>query len=424
MKQTIAVIAVAMWCAMSGTAQNGSGKIALLIPNIYGPDGLTLQNPDHFAHFTSSFQSSFTPFNAAMARQLTSLPIPSPASGFSYSFDPALGVYTRSAKSLGPILAERAETIGKDKFLFGLSYQHFSYNSMDGVSLQDVPAVFTHAPSTNIEYVKDIITTSNYIDAHVTQATGFLTYGLTNRVDISVAVPVINVNMIVTSHAIIHRIGTQTATDIHTFGTPNGGTEKTFADSGKASGIGDTIGRIKATALKWNGGGLAAALDVRLPTGDAYNFLGSGATGVRGFLVASGQMGKFSPHANAGYEWNGNSVLAGNVQTGQKAKLPAAVVYGAGGDIGLTQKMTFAADFFGEHVNADRVMSKSFIAADGSPYPTIAFQKQSYEVMSGSAGFKINPGGNFIVTVNALFRLNHTGLRSKVAPLIGLSYTM
>ena len=147
---------------MSGTAQNGSGKIALLIPNIYGPDGLTLQNPDHFAHFTSSFQSSFTPFNAAMARQLTSLPIPSPASGFSYSFDPALGVYTRSAKSLGPILAERAETIGKDKFLFGLSYQHFAYNSMDGVSLQDVPAVFTHAPSTNIEYVKDIITTYEF----------------------------------------------------------------------------------------------------------------------------------------------------------------------------------------------------------------------------------------------------------------------
>jgi len=86
--------------------------------------------------------------------------------------------------------------------------------------------------------------------------------------------------------------------------------------------------------------------------------------------------------------------------------------------------MTFAADFFGERVTADRVMSKWFIAADGLPYPTIAFQKQSYEVMSGSAGFKINPGGNFIVTVNALFRLNHTGLRSKVAPLIGLSYTM
>ena len=103
-----------LWTA-GGIAQ--TGKLALLIPDIYGPEGLTLQNPTHFAHFTSSVQSNFTPFNASMARQLASLPIPSPASGFTYTFDRSLGVYTRSAKSLGPILAERAETIGKDRFL-------------------------------------------------------------------------------------------------------------------------------------------------------------------------------------------------------------------------------------------------------------------------------------------------------------------
>src|SRR5262249_31727035 len=137
---TLFVCLLAAGCA---TAQ--PIKLAYLIPDLYGPQGLTLANPDHYAHFTSSVQANFTPFNSAMARQLTSLPLPSPASGFVYTFDRTLGVYTRSTKSLGPILAGRAETIGKDRFVAGLAYQHFSFNSIDGLDLHDVPVVFEHA---------------------------------------------------------------------------------------------------------------------------------------------------------------------------------------------------------------------------------------------------------------------------------------
>src|SRR3989442_2933577 len=120
---------------------NHSDKLALLIPNLFGAGGLTLPNPTHNAHFDSAFQSNFVPFNTALAGQLTSLPIPSPASGFTYTFDKTLGVYSRSAQSFGPILAERAETIGKDKFYFGVSYQRFKFDSIDGVDLHQVPAL-------------------------------------------------------------------------------------------------------------------------------------------------------------------------------------------------------------------------------------------------------------------------------------------
>src|SRR5262245_24989229 len=304
MNQKISALAVCLVFATTAFAQlppsiaQPQGKLALLIPGIYGPEGLTLENPDHHAHFTSSFQSNFAPFNAAMARQLTSLPIPSPASGFTYTFEGSLGVYTRSAKSLGPILAERAETIGKDKFVFGFSYQHFTFTSIDGMSLRDVPVVYRHAPTTNTEFIKDIITTSNFIDPQVSQTAAFLSYGLTNRVDLAVAVPLLHVSMAATSHAEIQRIGTGNDASIHTFGTPNGGLEKTFNSAGTASGIGDAIIRIKGTGLKWRGGGVAGILDLRLPTGDEYNFLGSGAVGVRGFVAASGQLGPISPHVN------------------------------------------------------------------------------------------------------------------------------
>jgi hypothetical protein len=86
--------------------------------------------------------------------------------------------------------------------------------------------------------------------------------------------------------------------------------------------------------------------------------------------------------------------------------------------------MTVAADVFGERVTASRVLSTAFVAANNVSYRAIGFEKLGYSVMSGSLGLKINAGGRFVVTVNSLFRLNHTGLRSKVVPLVGLSYTL
>jgi hypothetical protein len=423
MKATLRPALLLLWACFA-PLEAQSNKLAFLIPDIYGPDGLTLSSSDHYAHFSSSVQANFTPFNSAMARQLTSLPIPSPASGFVYEFDRTLGVYTRSAKSLGPILAERAETIGKDRFLFGLSYQHFAFTSIDGLDLHGVPVVFEHQPAADPKFVADIISTDNFIDAQVSQVTGFVSYGLTNRIDIALAVPVLTVKLAATSHATIQRIGTPGDTDSHTFGTPNGGTQKSFDSAGSATGIGDAIARLKGTLIKWHGGGIAAALDVRLPTGDEYNFLGSGALGAKPFLVASGQLGRFSPHLNAGYQWNGKSVLAGSVVTRTKTRLPRALVYAAGADIGATQKLTLALDVLGERVSTDRVTSRTFVAANRQTFPTIGFQKATYDILSGSAGFKINAGGRFVFTANMLFRLNHTGLRSKVVPLIGLSYTL
>ena len=56
-------------------------------------------------------------------------------------------MYSRSARSFGPILAERAETIGRDKFAVGFSHQNFTFNSVDAVPLRSVPSVFVHIPN-------------------------------------------------------------------------------------------------------------------------------------------------------------------------------------------------------------------------------------------------------------------------------------
>src|SRR6202790_1490662 len=149
---------------MAQTSTNAANKLAFVIPQLFGPDGLTLPNPNHAAHFDSDFQANFGPFNAAIGSQLTSLPLPSPASGFTYTSNPALGVYTRSAQSYGPVLAERAETIGKEKFYAGFSSQHFPFGTLDGVNLRNFASVFQHTQSTPDPQIKeDLITTNTFV---------------------------------------------------------------------------------------------------------------------------------------------------------------------------------------------------------------------------------------------------------------------
>jgi hypothetical protein len=413
--------------AQTQTVAAPAVKLAFAIPKLFGPDGLTLPNPNHLAHFDSDFQANFGPFDSAIGSQLTSLPLPSPASGFTYTFDPALGIYTRSAQSYGPILAERAETIGQEKFFAGFSFQHFRFSTLDGVDLRGFASVFQHAQSTPDPLIKeDIITTNTFVDTQIDQSTAFFTYGLNDRIDVSVAVPFVNAKLAVVSNATIQRIGTGTNATIHFFLDSNGNPtdHKQFSISGSASGLGDVLVRIKGTAWKTAPAWLAVGLDVRLPTGDAYNFLGSGAVGLKPFVAISGRTKKVTPHMNLGYQWNDSSPLAGDIFTGTKGHLPNQFTYAVGFDAGVGKRFSFAADVLGQEIfHAEGVTPITFTAANGSKFADTGFVRETTNTTNGSVGFKVNPIGTLLVSFNVLVQLNDGGLRSRVVPLTGFSYT-
>ncbi len=413
--------------AQTNAVPNNPSKLAFLIPDLFGPEGLLLPNPTHEAHFESDFQANFGPFNTAIGTQLTSLPLPSPASGFTYTFDPALGVYNRSAQSFGPILAERAETIGKEKFFAGFTYQHFRFDKLDGVDLRSLPSVFQHSQTTPDPIIReDIITTNNFIDTQIDQLTAFFTYGLTDRLDISVALPVLNASMTAISNATIQRIGTGNDDTIHYFLDPNGNrtNQKQFSVHGTASGIGDVIVRGKGVLFQGEGIWLSGGVDVRMPTGDPYNFLGSGTLGLKPFLILSTRNHRVTPHVNVGYQWNGSSVLAGDIFTGAKGHLPNQFTYAAGFDAGLNKRLSMAFDVLGEEIfNTETVQRTTFTAANGAKFADTDFVHNTINVTNGSIGFKANPIGTLLVSFNVLFEMNDNGLRSRVVPLIGLSYT-
>jgi hypothetical protein len=174
--------------------------------------------------------------------------------------------------------------------------------------------------------------------------------------------------------------------------------------------------------------------------------LGSGAVGIKPFVVVSKAGKRFSPHINLGYQWNGRSILgrdltgttvsedstgAAVIQNGPAIKqgLPSQLSYTVGAEVGATKGLTLAFDYLGQTlVNAPRVFRDTFPTDDipggtgALRLPTVSGGKDTVVLSSASTGFKYNLFGNVLLTGNVLFRLDNKGLRQDVMPLLGLSY--
>lgn len=418
-------------------AQSRPATLATLFQGIFGPSGLTvsseevlLDGSNHAAHFNSAFQSDFRLINVALISQLAAVPLPSPASGFTYRFDADTGTFVRSTRSFGPILTDRGETIGRGRLAFGFSYQYFSFDRLDGVSLTAVPAVFTHDDSDAGGGRTDVVFTENTVKANVSQFTGALTYGLNDRVDLSLAVPIISTYLSLLSNATIHRVGTGANTTIHYFrndaGIDGRGDTRQFFAEGTASGVGDIVLRAKATVLKEGTRALAVGLDARLPTGDEQNLLGSGAMGLRAFGAFSTALAGFAPHLNVAYHWNGRSVLAGDVRSEAKEDLPDQFTWAVGTDYSINDRLSIIFDVLGRHVIDSPQLSTYVLGAEGPAGSVelrdIRFGRASYQVSTGAIGFKANVAQRLLVTFNLRFQMDDGGLSDRIAPLLGMEW--
>ena len=421
----------------AAVAQDRPATLSTLFEDIFGPRGLVLNSDDvqldgtnHAAHFNSAFQSEFRLMNVALTSQLATVPLPSPASGFTYNFDPATGTFARSTKSFGPILADRGETIGRGKIAFGYTYQFFSFDHLDGLSLSNVPAVFTHDSPQLGGGRADIVATANTIEATVSQLTGALTYGLTDRIDVSLAVPVVRTRLALLSNATIHRVGTGTNLGVHYFRDPDAiggyGSTRQYFSEGSAGGVGDLVARVKTMLMREGSRAFAAGVDVRVPTGDEKNLLGSGALGIRPFAAVSGAIGALAPHANVAYQWNGKSDLAGNARSGESADLPDQFSYAVGADLLVIDRLSVVFDVFGQRVvDSPRLVSRMSTrtgVAGSVTLQDIVFTTESYWTSAGGFGLKGNLAPRLLVTFNLRFALADGGLTDRLSPLVGMEW--
>src|SRR5205085_2329029 len=110
------------------------------------------------------------------------------------------------------------------------------------------------------------------LDMKVSSATTsfFVNYGVTDRFDLAVAVPIVHVNMELTYHATILDFATHTVSPTtHTFA--NGSKTEDITQNGSASGVGDIVVRGKYSIFRSGPQGVAVGVDLRLPTGDKDN---------------------------------------------------------------------------------------------------------------------------------------------------------
>jgi hypothetical protein len=397
MSRSIAILILAMTFATSrGSAQSGvpcagaqAGKVACLFSDVV-TGAVRSVNPSF------SLDPKLPLGTSVISTQLTSsLPMPAPASGYVFEYDPNLGTARAERQSYGPIFTQRAETIGLHKFSFGVSSETFVFDKIDGLDLHKLPGQLT---------VGDFSTSGQFNhDFRISQNIVSMIYGVHDRIDISAAIPFSTVDYGLSYSGTYKSANTNQTAFV-----------STGASHRSAAGLGDVNVQVKGTVIRGERFAVALGAMLRLPTGDEYNVLGSGAPGIRPFVAASFVYKKFSPHVNIGYLFNGKSVLAADsILSGEKRRIPSQFQYAAGVDAGVTARLTLAFDFLGfEAVHADRLQLYS-------PQP---FTRESFNVSNGAAGFKVRVFGNVLLQASALFRLNDSGLRSRITPLVGMSY--
>ncbi|HLE55594.1 MAG TPA: transporter, partial [Rhodothermia bacterium] len=324
------------------SAQHLAGMIKHLfdVGSFNAPAG-TVNHASHFFLGGEALTKATRQLNVSLAEQLTSFPIASSSGGFTFAVNER-GEVVPTSSTFGPLFAERGVTIGRNKFNFGFSFQATSYDAFEGLDLEsgEIRFISEHnnccpagagSPSQttdfNPEFERDLLSSRLRAEIDTRTTAFFANYGVTNRFDIGVAVPIVNVEIDATVDGEILRTATGAATT-HSFDA-TGARTASFSDSGSASGLGDVLVRAKYNLFRTDTAAFAAALDLRLPTGDKDNLLGTGATQTQVFFIGSAEYGRFSPHVNFGYTFsNGEtSAEAGSATTADVATLalPVAV---------------------------------------------------------------------------------------------------
>ena len=413
----------------------------------------------HSAHFSPFITGDLTNpavgivngFNTLMTLQLSTFPLGSGASGFSYTLDPTLGTFKRSTNSFGPSFAERATTVGRRRFSGGLTFQHTRYNRLEGQPLDNGSIKFylrhrecctaATPPATgtieepngsrlNPFFEGDVIEAALSVDVTTETAALFATYGATDRLDIGIAVPIVRVELDARVLATIQRLATTNIPNIHTFVRGDASaTTNELRSHGRSTGLGDVVLRGKYRLLDWaGGGGLAIASDVRLPTGSADDLRG-GATQGKFYVVASRSGDRLGQHVNVGY------TFSGSVGRGESpiADLPDEINYAAGAEYVLHPKVTLIGDIVGRSLRDTTrltVQSKTFqfVQTTGGTVQSAQFNefeptRGTLNLTFGTVGAKFNPAGNMLISASVLFPLSDGGLRNRVTTTIGLDYS-
>jgi hypothetical protein len=272
----------------------------------------------------------------------------------------------------------------------------------------------------------------------------FATYGISDRLDVGVAVPFVRVTLDASVLARLERLSTSLEPTTHAFEGANPD-ERLFSLGGTSAGLGDILLRAKYR-IPAGGVGVAAAVETRVPTGDETNLLGTGGVQTKVIGIASYAAGPVSPHLNVGYTFSSEGALP-------HASLHDEAFATVGADVAITPRVTMSFDVLARRIfdaGRMRLADKTFEFAlagsgtggggggggggtGGSNRPTtpatqtvtrteLQYVPGHLNLSFGAAGVRFNPWRTLLVSANLLFPLTDAGLRDRVTPSIGIDY--
>jgi outer membrane putative beta-barrel porin/alpha-amylase len=439
----VALAATYLLGSQPAQAQGLRGKISELF--IFGPgqDPLFLagsadpNNPAglraHGMHFIpAASEGNFaviTFITEALGRNVANMPIGSTSGSETFRF--VGGVPVKTSLSAGPIFAERPQTLGKGRVLAGVNRSGFRFATLRGVDMKNINLTFTHQ---NVDFPgceatfgancatygvpsfeNDVMAFNLSIDLDVRVTSLFMTYGVSDKFDVGLVMPVVQAHFEGASRAEMRPFGGATAAHYFSGSTTNPVLAAERRSSGSATGLGDVAVRLKANLRSTPASSFGLLVDARLPTGSEKDLLGAGNFSGRAMAIVATRFGDFSPHLNVGFLYR-----AGSEEND-------AVVGTAGFDHRLGSGITLAADLVSELQVGDSKLELPAVVHYEAPFqrsvnPTDIPDTRD-DIINGSFGFKISAARNLTAVVNTLFPLNRGGLRADLIYTAGLEYS-
>jgi hypothetical protein len=354
----------------------------------------------------------------AIGATLGSIPISATSSGATFRF--VNGAPVSTATSAGPIFAERSQTLGRRALLVGFNTTRVGFDHVRGTSLDDISFNFSHQDVLqpglgDVASEFDYINVRPKLDLTLQSTAVFATYGVSDRVDLGIAIPVVYASLDGSSTASILS-ETGTLSNSHHFGTDaNPSNTATASASGSHTGIGDIAVRAKANLTQTARYGFSILGDARLPTGDQNNFTGTGHLAIRALGILSGRFGDFSPHVNGGYAFR-----SGELQND-------AVLLTGGFDQLLAPWVTVAVDAISElQVGENKFTLPQSITYGGTAPKQLSasnIPERRDNLVNLSAGGKFVLSGVTLVA-NGVWPLGNGGMQAKSGIFtLGLEHT-
>ena len=410
--------AIGVIVAAPAAAQTpSSGTVTALVDTILRR--VVADSPVTDAEFDQRRRETRDGIAIGITTALASYPLGASSAGLVYITGPNKEPILKST-SFGSMFVERSVTNGRGTFNLGVSYQQSGFDKLQGIDLKNVGFPTQSQLGTYTgdgSGVGDAFFAKLDVKSRVFVFSG--SYGVTDSLDVGWAVPIASLSVrgqLIREYDAGHDfVISQAIQDAY----PNkAGTLVMTDETVDASGLGDVMMRVKYAFGRPSDQIAMVAAELRLPTGDEENMLG---TGKATFKVSAGSTRNF-----------GAASL--NVNGGYTAGLTDELNFAAGADVALLSRkqLTVSFDFIsqrlldtvvsiGQEISRDRVEGDGVVFLPRRVVISYGFWNQGATTLNRAAvGAKYNFVGNWLLTASGVFRLNDNGFQSKFMGLVGL----